>query len=405
MRYNVRWLRRAAVGAVALEWITRVTALGQGSGAELVSPWQSSVRVGGVYSDNRDGTTTNTVGNLDIRLEPQASYRFHDADRTWVQMTLTPLLKWRSNPRTAADGAEQHDSDLLGSVDLEGMHFVTPTASLSAGDRFSYSDDPGIVENGITVRRNESYVMNTGHAGLNAVLTPESELSVSAAAVTTRYQSSDAARELDSDQLSGQLSPSFLAPSGWRILALVGVADFDEAQTVHSRGSTTMTYDAGAEKSFTPDVFGKVLGGYQVAQYDNPELESVQTANGSAEIAYRPAEPTRFGFRAEYGYTPPSISSYSLQRSTTLSGTVDHDLIVERLTVRLDGRYVESDHERESADAPGGMEKMAKMGAHVTCLLTRRCSLTGGYSYENWDSQLRESFRRNLVDVSATLVW
>jgi hypothetical protein len=393
-----------AVG-LCVSVLGRLAVFGQEPSGEWGKPWQYSLRMGGEFSDNRDGTATNKQNNLDGIVEPRAEFIWQDADRTRMQLMVMPQMRWHSHPRTAAEGSAQDSTELFGACGLELMHRLTPTLTLNAGDQFSYSDDPAKIETGTTSRRRESYVRNDAHAGVNAAVSAAAGANLTAGVVTMRYPDSDAARELDSDLYNVACSPYYNMGSGWMVLGNVGASEFQSEKTIRMRGSAMETCYAGVEKKVTQDFVWKVLGGYQFVQYDNPALKSDNMLGGNAEVVFMETAPTRFRLGVEYGYTPPSIGGYSAQQATTYSGAVDHDVLANRMTISLQGQYRDSQYLSEGADAPSGSEKMTRLGIHGTYFLNNKWSFTGGYFYENWESLLREPFQRNLITASVRAAW
>jgi hypothetical protein len=361
--------------------------------------------MGGEFSDNRDGTATNKQNNLDGIVEPRAEFIWQDADRTRMQLMVMPQMRWHSHPRTAAEGSAQDSTELFGACGLEVMYRPTPTVTLNGGDQLSYSDDSTKIENGITSRRSESYVRNDAHAGVNAAASAAGGANLSASMETMRYTDAATARDLDSDLFVGELAPYYDLGAGWKLHGVVGASEYQAAETTRMRGSAVETFHAGVENFITQDFVWKVMGGYQFMQYDNPALDPASTPSGSAEVKFMATAPTRFRLGVEYGYTPPSSSEYSAQQAATFSGAVDHDVLAGRLTFSLQGQYRDSLYTNEGIDAPGGSEKMERIGFHGTYLLGNQCSLTGGYSYENWESDLRESFQRNMLDINVRVIW
>ncbi|MEI8139837.1 MAG: outer membrane beta-barrel protein [bacterium] len=394
------------VCVLLVTFLSAMTLAAQEQSQDFGAPWVLSMRVGGEYSDNRDGTSTNKQSNLDSFVEPQIVMRYQDADRTTAQFALMPLAKWHSNPRTEAEGGAQKDAELFGAAELAMMHRLTPTVTLNAGDRLAYNDDPRMIETGTTTRRSESYVWNDVHMGGDVALTSEIGAGVKAGSVTTRYQDSRVAKGLDTDLFTGEVNTYCMARSGWKVLGILGASEFKaEETTERSRGSAVETYDAGLEKKIMPGLVGKLMGGLQVVQYDNSTLKLAHMVNEKAELIFRGAAPMRFRCGVEYGYAPPGVSDYSAQKSITLSGEVDRDVLADRLTLRFQGQYMDSQYTSEGVTAPGGSETLARVGAHGTYRLTEKWAITSGYTFEKWDSQLRESFTRNLVDVSVSAEW
>jgi hypothetical protein len=235
---------------------------------------------------------------------------------------------------------------------------------------------------------------------VDAALTAKAGVGLETMAVSTRYEDDIMARETDSDLYSAEVAPRYLVGSGWTVIGLVGMSRFEVEGPEPSRAADTVTCDAGFEKSYGPNCVGTVLGGYQGVQYANPDLESAHRMNGSAELELGGMTPTRYRLAAEYGYEPPGLSSHAVQAATTFSGAVDHDVLADRLTISLEGRYRDSSYEGEGPEAPEGSEQMTRIGLRGTYYLTRKWSITGGYAFEKWESELSESFQQNLVDVS-----
>jgi hypothetical protein len=186
--------------------------------------------------------------------------------------------------------------------------------------------------------------------------------------------------------------------SGVNVFGVIGVSDFSNESKARSRGSQVMTYAAGAERMFSPDFTGKVMGGYQTATYDAADLESGDSAYGSADVTLRAASPTRVRLGAMYGFFAPYVRPYSVQQLTSIWGEVEHD-VTARLTLTLHGQFSNGDYDNEGADLPGGSDKLESVSLRGSFKMDRIWSLTGGYTYENWDSDVRESFDRSICDM------
>lgn len=381
--------------------MSAMSVLGQAQSQAVGTPWQVSTRMGGVYTDNRDATSSNKQSNLDGIVEPRVDYRYQDADRTSAKITLLPVMKWHSNPRTAAEGSAQNDQDLFGAVELELMHRPTPTITLNAADTVSYNDDPQIADGGETVRQSESYVRNTAQASVDAAQLSGLGTELDIKSETTRYRDDNVAQESDSDLLSGGISPYYGWGSGWTVFGLAEVSEFNHAKAATTEGYSLVMFDAGVNRTFNPVLFAKVMGGYQTIQYNDSDLASENMLNGHAELVFQDAS-MRFNLGAGYEFLPPSDSAYSSQKATTLSGAFDYVVVPDRITVGFESHYMESRYATEGVES-GGTEKMNRIGTHCTYYWTPQWSLIGGYYFENWDSDVRDSYHRNLVEISVRI--
>jgi len=372
----------------------------QDAGQGPEGPWLFSARSGGVFTDNRDGLKNNKESNLDLFIEPRADYRLRNGDRTLLDLSILPMLKWHSNPRTNAEGGAQNDTELFGTAAMELMHQLSPRVTLSLGDAITYNDDPEVSNGGGNVRASYSHIWNTAHAGVAADLSETLATGVNGSYALKRYTDSVVAKDEDEDILSGEAYLKYKMGSGYNLLGLVGASDFKNKSTTQQRGSQVISAGVGVDKVFNPDYIGKIRGGYQHGAYDNSALDSIDTPNGSAELTLRAASSTRFRLGASYGLYAPYVRPYSIQTLTAFSGAVDHDVLPNRLTLTLDAQYGSGDYKEEGATLPGGTDDMVMVGVSATYRVNRIWSLSGGYDYENWDSDVRESFSRNTVNFS-----
>jgi hypothetical protein len=372
---------------------------------KAVDPWTVSATLNSQFSDNRDGTENDKESNVDVSFTPRVDFRVRDGERSLLDLFLMPSVKWHSNPRSESSGAGQNDTELFGAVGADLSHQVTQRLGIKAGDTLSYNDDPEISQGGANVRLNASHWLNDAHAGADMALTEKVGASVSGGALTKRYTDSTVADNQDEDAYRGEADLKYMMGSGYNVFGLVGWTDFNAESSgagARDRGSQVMSYGVGVERIFSPDVVGKVIGGFQTAEYDDATLDSTDTANGSAQMTFRKASPTRFSVAGSYGYFAPSVRPYSIQTLTAVSGAIDHDVLAERLTVTLRGQYSEGEYDDEGTDLPGGTDKFTTVGVGVRYWINRNWSIRGGYSHEKWDSDVRESFDRNLVDLGVT---
>ena len=365
------------------------------------NPWSFSTHVGVQYSDNRDGTKADKESNTDVGGEVRGDLRWRDGDRTLLKLFLVPGVKWHSNPRSVEEGNPQNDQELFGSAGLDLRHMVTQRLSVDLADTVTYTDDPDITVGGASVRQNANYLQNFAKVGVNAEVASKVGVGVTGESVIKRYDDDAVALEQDEDILKAEAYLKYLMGSGVNVFGMVGAADFSNESQVRERGSQVITYAIGAEKVFSPDFTGKVMGGYQTAAYDDDSLDSQDSSYGSAEVTLRAASLTRIKLGALYGFFAPYVRPYSIQKLTSVWGLVEHD-ITGRLTLTVKGQYSNGDYDEEGVDLPGGSDKLGTVSVRGNFKVDHIWSLAGGYTYDNWDSDVRESFDRNTVDLGVT---
>lgn len=362
-------------------------------------PWFLSGRLGAEFSDNRDGVKDNKENNTDVFVEPRADFRFRDGDRTVLNLAVLPMVKWHSNPRGKSDPAPQNDTELFGTAAVELMHQLSPRVTLNLADAATYNDDPEIT-NGANVRRSDNHILNTAHAAVDVAVTEKVVSGVEGNYTLKRYTDSIVANDEDEDIVNSQVYTKYMMGSETAVKGFLSYSDFKNNSTTRSRGSQVFGGGAGLEKTFNPDVIGKVMAGYQHGEYEDNSLDAIDTPNGSAELTMRAASDTRFRIGASYGLYAPYVRPYSIQKLMAVTGGIDHDVLPGRLTVSLNGQYGQGKYDSEGEALPGGNDDMFMVGLSAQYRINRTFSVQGGYTYENWDSDVRESFDRNMVNVA-----
>ncbi len=388
-----------AFGSLMVVALAVLTAVGTAMAQESASdPWAVSAGATAQFTDNRDGVDQNKESNLDLTGEVRGDLRWRDGERTRLDLFLAPSVKWHSNPRSVSEGNPQNDEELFGAAGFSLQHRVTPRVGIDLSDKAVYTDDPEVTAGGANVRQSANHWLNTVGAGVSAEITPKVGANVMGEYMIKRYDEETVANEEDEDVLKAEAYLKYLMGAGVNVFGMVGASDFNNESQTRDRGSQVMTYGVGAEKIFSPDVIGKVVAGYQMAEFDDDAIASRDSAYGSAEATLRAASPTRFRVGVTYGFSAPNVRPYSVQQLASVWGAVDHD-VTARLTVTLRGQYSNSDYDEEGADLPGGSDDLATVSLRGNFKLDRVWALAAGYTYENWDSDVRESFDRNTVDA------
>lgn len=366
-------------------------------------PWSLSATLSGQYSDNRDGLKSNKESNVDVALAPRADVRLRNGERSLLDLFITPSVVWHSNPRSDSSGAPQDDTELFFSGGFDGMHQFSPRLVVKGGDVVAYNDDNSPTISGTGERQNSSHWLNTGHAGVDAGISEKVAVSVAGSAVTKRYTDNTVAQNQDENTYQTEADLKYLMGSGFSVMALAGWSEFDAKSSganARDRGAQVTSVGLGVERAMSPDIMGRISGGYQYAEYDSQDLDSSDTLNGNLSLVLRAASPTRIRLEAAYGYYMPNVSPYSIQTLTGCSGAIEHDFLAN-LTFTLRGQYSEGDYEAEG-DQKGGTDKLTSGGISARYRINRNVSVTAGYTHESWDSTLRESFERNTVDAGVT---
>jgi len=378
--------------------------LGQAAMGSAQGPWLFSGRLGSQFTDNRDGVKTNKESNTDVYVEPRVDYRFRDGERTMLDLSIFPMVKWHSNPRSATSGQGQNDYEYFGSAAVNLTHQLSPRIGFGFSDSLTYNDDPQVNNGGTDARSSDNHYWNIARMELNSKLSETLESSLEAEYSLKRYTDSVVANQSDEDTLDGRAFLKYMTGAGYKLLGYVGGSEFKNKATDRSRGAKVIEVGAGVEKAFSPDLIGKVTGGYQHGEYDNSAIGSIDAPSAAAQLTMRAASETRFRVGANYGLMAANVFPYSVQTMFSVIGAIDHDILPKRLTASLEGQYGRGRYKSENVgvvtDAPGGTEELISVGLRANYIINRTWSVDCGYMFENWDTNVREPFSRDVVDVS-----
>ena len=367
---------------------------------DLAKPWGASITVGEQYTDNRDGVKTNKNANADLYIQPRADFYWRDGERTTLDLFMSPLAKMHSNPRRASDGDPQHATDLFGSGGIDLTHQLDPRLDLRLSDLLSYNDDPAIDVGGTSVRQNSSVLLNGAVADVRATVTPLLGLEYIGHDSIKRYKDKTVAANNDENSLDSEVNAGYLFGDGYKVFGLGAMQSFDSKSTTRDRGANVYEGGVGFERYISADVHARVSGGYQYAEYKDTTLGNVDMPNGKIDVVYRPQSPTRCRASVVYGFYAPYVPPYSVQKLLGAQVAIDHDLLPQRLMLTLRGQYSDGKYDAEGASAPGGSDKMSSVGADVTYRMNHNWGLSLGYTFEDWNSDIRQAFEQNIIDMS-----
>ncbi len=361
-------------------------------------PVKIGLNVGTTYSDNRDGTEHNKADNFDIFAQPRVDWVMDDG-QSLVDLYLAPSVLWRSNPRDNNEPSPQNDTDIYYTLGGAFLQKFSEASILRLSDEFSYTDDPSVDLGGVSVRQNESHYYNALQADLNCMLSETYGAELLAGNSIKRYKEDSVAAEEDEDVYSVDGIFRILLANGLKGLGQVGYSDFQNDSDTVDRGVQILTYAVGLEKDLTAKLKSVIKGGVQTADYSSDTLDSETSAYGMGELMLREAA-TRVSLAAGYGLYGPYVRPYSSQTRTYVAAKVERDLGT-KFMVSAEGQFGRGKYDDEilSNGIPlaGGNDDMALGALRGTYKIHRNVDLEVGYQVENWDSDVRESFTRNIV--------
>ncbi len=363
------------------------------------SSWHFSSSLGSSYNDNRDGASSNRQDNLDVTAGSRGTYQLRDGDRTELNLSLAPF----ASPTDEQDTLQ--GTKLFGSAAIDLKHQLTPALAATAGDALRYSDDADVPEQDTIQRtRTSTYLVHTAYVGTDAQIAPDVGVALNASTIGVRYDDETAAKQRNSDTYAGSATCTYHLAPDLSLFGQGGVSEYESPANSGSQGALIVSYVAGFTHMFSPDMIAKISGSYQTTQYKSEQPPSGMLG-GQADLTFQATTPTRYHLTANYGYTDPNVADTDVQKKLNLIGSVDHDLIAEKLTIGTQLHYTDSQNASESNSRGNNSTQMIRMRGYGTYRLTHHWSSTLGYTCEDWRSVAQNSFQRNTLDASLLYTW
>ncbi len=408
----------------SIQWAVAVLIVGAATAAWGAGPrnvsFESRLRLG--YNDNVDRVETGREGSTTVTAEAGLTgvARF---DTTFLSLRYRAGLRWFDDRR--ADGSV----DWTHSVDFAFDQAFSRRFSLSLSDAFRYVDRPEILrEDGTIERRDSTYIYNTLNGTFSSVLTTRVRLDLTGRYVLLRYDEDVLAEREDYDTLAGGLTlrgQLAKATSGFldgRVertdymkagRSQVDPIDFPGApdavrRRVPDRSADTFSLGVGGEHVFDPNLVGLLRVGVTHKEYSAANTGSSTGPYVETNLTIAPSPVFRVAVGGSYSLFQSSLVTFANQRRTAGTLRLGHD-VTPRLQVNLTGSVIHSRYDEDEsvrdlamADVTGGDELAYSVGARMSLRLGRRnmCWLEAGWTYTDLDSDLRDDYRQNVVDVA-----
>jgi len=386
-----------SVLAMAAEEAQRPSMLDTAGEKMQQSPLRFSAEVRGAYTDNRDSTPVKE-SNFDTFLTPKVALGV-DGQTYLIDAYYAPSLRYRSNP---ADN--QNDSDLFHDLGVKLDLKPDSTLTFRVRENFNYSDDPAVDQNGVNVRENVSYYLNTIELGMKKRFSTYNEGDVYVRSMIKRYTEDTVAYDSDRDQLDvgGYLWRQIQPTLGVRAKASYSMYTYGSTKTEFADRDFNVLF-GGLEmlKRLTPAFIGNLAVGAQMAEYSSPAIDSQISpyaqigANGELRPDLRINAALTHGLRESYA------APFASQIYDQLSGRVELDTS-ETITVAAFGTYRISKYDDgvdPTRSAKSGDETTTEVGADLTVRIGQ-IALKVCQTYENVDSDVYLSFKKNTTSAS-----
>lgn len=384
-------------------------------------PVEFSFSVKGEYTDNRDGTEAEEEESFNTYVSPRLDL-FVESERTLMDLFYEPSYIYRSDPSDI-----QNEDEWFHSLGLRSRFMPSPTFTLKLDERFEFTDNPSIEEEGATLRRDSSYSLNRAGAGMNWRFTRRQSIDVSGSHKIKSYEEDDVADENDEESFQGtvKLLHLFSRTLAGILTGSAGTYEYGSVPNV-DRDFDMMFAGVGLETTINPQFNAGVQVGWKTLEYSDSELESADAPFVSARLEGEMGPSSRLYAAASFAKRDADVYPFASQEYTDFIGRMEFD-ISPKAILTLGGAYRMSSY--DSDDLPTGaldieeaaeaadladagaivVDRDVSIGGDDTTIigmvelkyeLTVQTYLKLAQNYEDVDSDVDFSFTRNTTSLA-----
>jgi hypothetical protein len=371
------------------------------------NPLRFSALLHSEFTDNRDSIEKNKQSNTDIYVSPRIDYTYDDGGHSRLTFHYMPSFRYRTDSGDGDDTMWQHD------LGIDGLLSLTKRSRLRLYEQYNYNDDSAIVVGGAVERANHSYSENTAELGFNTDIYRYSNLDIALRNNLKRFDDSVIAKTSDETittigaEHRYQINHSLRSVLG----ATYGLFTYDNSL---DRDFNSILGKVGLENAFTPNTLGRLIIGWQAADYDNSSMDAKDEPYALASIETRTGED--FGIGGEVSHGIRDTDAYPFSSQTYSQVRVFADLnITPSLMLRGYGVYRLSEYDKD--DLPPGIVAPTFKGINggddntfvadilLDYTVIENVAVYLGYRYEDVDSEVGQSYQKNTGRVGASLMF
>lgn len=390
-----QWMKTVAMvaGASVMTWAGIAVAAETGETDARNRDFQFKLRLRAEYDDNIYERNKDQTDSFKFIVDPEATFNAH-----FTRSTLA--LRYRPSYTYWTD-REGNDSDLHHEIALDAGLEATPRLSLGLKESFIYAEQPELMERGVVITEQDSYMYNRLNGDATYRLSASSRVDLGARHTLLRYEQNDVANLEDYDifALGATYRRNAGADTTWLGEARYETISYDGPD----RGSDSFYAGPGVEHAFSKDLLTTVRGGVQGKTFNSDGIDDQVSPYVDGSFTYLPSPKTRLTAGGGYSMFEADVYPYANQERLLAYISASHDLTA-RISLFLSGSYQMSDYSGDqsvdtTAQSGDGTENVVQIAARASYKLNRSNWLEANYQYMNLDSDLREDFDRNRVSV------
>jgi hypothetical protein len=352
------------------------------------------------FDDNRDATRSGKESQVTLRFTPGARLNLDDNDTRFFLM-YKPSGIWRDNTRD-----DQNETELYHLAEANVEHWASERLRLGAFNRFEMTDDPNVTAGGVTVRESTSYWLNQSKGWMAYALSERLQYDIDGSYLIKRYEDNDFEDAADENRLVVNTGLRYKLEPDLQTFGFVG---YDRPTFESDARGDYHGYLAGGgvTRTFSDRLSGTVAAGYKLLEYSDADDDSEGLPFFQLIGEYRLTSNLRLQAQADYSLEPSDRAYYSSKEYSRLLlrglYTITDSLIADAQVVFANGAYDASTATEEGEAVPDleeGDDTLVDYQAGLTFRpKARRYYGRVAYEYEDWTSDVRESFARNTVSA------
>ncbi len=360
-----------------------------------------SVEGGLRFDDNRDAVKSDRESLTTLSVSPGARLNVDD-QLTKAFLMYRPTLLWRDNPRD-----DQNSTELYHNAEASVEHAISYRTKVGVSDRFEMTDDPNVTAGGVAVREDASYWLNEAKGWMVHGLSDRVQLDLDGTYMIKRYIDNTFADQADEDRVLANAALRYKLDPVNSTFVFVG---FDAPSYQDSDRGDYLGYllGAGLTREFSDDLKGTVAAGYKLLDYADAVTDDEGLPFFQLLAQYRVSINLAVTAQADYSLEPSDRVFYSSKEYSRLLlrgvYSVTESLSADAQVVYANGTYSEDSAVQQSADPQtltGGDDTLMDYQVGLTFRpKARRYYSRVAYEYEDWTSDVRESFVRNTVSAT-----
>lgn len=354
------------------------------------------------YDDNVD-RTHDKEGSTVIRETVGLSTRLNLSKRLDLDIRYQPSFVYKSERQSSGDDDKQLFHRFFGDLSYE----MNPTLNLNASETFQYKEQPETIEDGDVARGDDTYYLNEVNLGLEKVLRENMKLVLNAQNEIKRYENDDVADSFDVTRykLDAKLEREIVPD---RTLGFLEgkYSQQNYVNSPDSKGNDAVSLGVGVSHALNPELSAQMACG--ITYIDNQsDLNSSDSSEPYANLAlnYAPSPRTVFSANMGYSYSEDSTeSSYASSMRQTYQVGVQHD-ITKKLSLNINNGYYVDRYASEWSvagtpfAAMSGETKYYQFATMLNYRINRIHSLNLGYEFSDMQSDIRENWDRNVLEL------